>query len=298
MLVMVLWIMAILTLLAASIAAESRSDSKLASLNVRRAQARAVAEAGMWIAVSRFRADTEAERWQPDGIPHQSSTEQGIATIVLTHEAGKVDLNTAREELLWSLLKSAGLPDQDADAMLAVILDWKDADDLTRAGGAEREEYERRGLDYGPKNAPFTSVEELGLVAGMTIGLFQAIAPALTIHSRLPGIAPEFAQRTALLALPGIDAGVVESFFAVTDWDPVQWRAALTSLISGVDSNMVSSPGDPVIEIDSVGAVAGSKVRLLVTVAIDEESGSGLRVLSWRENPPIPQGSAPRMKHG
>ncbi len=75
----------------------------------------------------------------------------------LTDEAGKINLNTATEEML------AKLPDMTADVP-AAILDWRDADSEVTAGGAESDYYLLLPDPYECKNAPLETVEELLLV--------------------------------------------------------------------------------------------------------------------------------------
>ena len=83
-------------------------------------------------------------------------------------------------------------------------------DKRRRNPGAEDSDYAHAG--YGAKDGPFNSIEELRLVAGMTNDIFRQIYPALTIHSRQPGIHPLTAPREVLLALPGSDAERIDTF--------------------------------------------------------------------------------------
>jgi len=75
----------------------------------------------------------------------------------LTDEAGKINLNSATEEMLAKLTDmTAGVP--------AAIIDWRDADSEVTAGGAESEYYLLLSDPYECKNAPLETVEELLLV--------------------------------------------------------------------------------------------------------------------------------------
>lgn len=81
--------------------------------------------------------------------------------FALMDECSKLNLNTATAEML------ANLPRMTPE-LAAAIIDWRDADGTVTTGGAEDETYQRRTPAYRCKNAPFESVEELQLVAGMT----------------------------------------------------------------------------------------------------------------------------------
>ena len=75
----------------------------------------------------------------------------------LADEGGKINLNTASEEMLSKLTDmTVGFP--------SCIVDWRDADDEVTAGGAESEYYLLLADPYACKNAPLETVEELLLI--------------------------------------------------------------------------------------------------------------------------------------
>lgn len=51
---------------------------------------------------------------------------------------------------------------------LAAFLDWVDSDDVTRPGGAEKDEYLRANKNYCPRNAPLIRYAEAKMVQGFT----------------------------------------------------------------------------------------------------------------------------------
>jgi type II secretory pathway component PulK len=82
-------------------------------------------------------------------------------TFGLADEAGKININTAAQEMLEKL------PDMTIDVAPAII-DWRDADEEVTAGGAESEYYLLAADPHECKNAPFETVEELLLVRYVT----------------------------------------------------------------------------------------------------------------------------------
>ncbi len=68
--------------------------------------------------------------------------------------------NTAQQILM-------GLPNMTENVANS-ILDWMDADDTPRQGGAENDYYSTQSPPYQCKNGPFDSLEELLLVQGVT----------------------------------------------------------------------------------------------------------------------------------
>jgi hypothetical protein len=89
-------------------------------------------------------------------------------------ESLRTNLNTASDgEIKQKMALMMGDDFQrEADAVSDCILDWRDADSLTRMYGAEEKDYEARGLRYRPANGPFNAMSELLLVIGVTQGLF------------------------------------------------------------------------------------------------------------------------------
>ena len=84
----------------------------------------------------------------------------------LVDEASKINLNAPwlTADLIQYL---PGMTPQIA----AAIMDWRDADSTVSINGAEDETYSRLPQPYKTKNTPFESVEELRLVAGMTMDI-------------------------------------------------------------------------------------------------------------------------------
>ena len=77
----------------------------------------------------------------------------------LTDEAGKVNLNTASEDMLLLL------PGMTSE-LAASIIDWRDEDSEVTTGGAEDEYYLLQANPYNCKNAPLETVEEILLIKG------------------------------------------------------------------------------------------------------------------------------------
>ena len=77
----------------------------------------------------------------------------------LTDEAGKINLNSASQEMLLRL------PGMTAE-LAASIIDWRDEDSEITPGGAEDEYYLLLPEPYNCKNGPLETVDEILLVKG------------------------------------------------------------------------------------------------------------------------------------
>ncbi len=92
-------------------------------------------------------------------------------TVVLESEAARFNLNALlrREDRqqLQQLFAAWGLGLAESEGLIDRLLDWIDTDDLTRANGAEQEEYLEAGLAGLPFDRPFQSLDEVAQVLGM-----------------------------------------------------------------------------------------------------------------------------------
>lgn len=220
-LVIVLWVTALLGVIAASYTLSIRTETVLARNWVESAQARASAEAGVRIALLEFLGSNSGSSagWRADGTVHQTTFNGSTLRIAIFDEGGKIDLNTAPGDLIGGLLRSVGVEDEERVRLVDAIMDWRDEDQLRRDNGAEEDDYAAAGLPYGPGDKHFSSVEELALVLGMTPALYRRLAGALTVYSGEAGINPVVAPRQVLLAVPGIDAVEMEHYLQLRQQD-------------------------------------------------------------------------------
>jgi len=214
-LVLVLWVVTLLAVIAGSFVFSVRSTTQVTSNLASESRARALADAGVYRAVyEMLRPEAEEGRWKLDGSTHDFALEGGEVAVVVRPESAKIDLNAANEDLLKGLFVSVGVPDDQANSLVAAIQDWRDADELERPSGAEADSYASAGLTYLPANADFETVDELSRVLGMTPEIFRQVRPYLTVFSKQPGLDTTTASRGALLALPNVSPESVDDYLA------------------------------------------------------------------------------------
>ena len=212
-LVLVLWVMTLLAVIAGNFAFSMRGEAQIARNLLFNVQAKTRADAGVQLAwFELVKPSTDPLRWQANGVAHEFMMDGAAVRVSILDESGKIDLNTAPDELLKGLFKSAGLSEDASASLLNIVLDWRSPGNLRRLNGAKEEQYRAAGKNYGPPNSPFETVDELQGVLGMSLDLYRKLAPALTVYSRQPGINPVFASREALLAIPGINPATIEQF--------------------------------------------------------------------------------------
>lgn len=186
-LVTVLFVLAFLSLAAATASRAVQTRLALARNEIENARAEAYADAGATLGALRIAANarTQAPLERED---RRCRFEDGTLLVLsFEDEAGRIDLNLADETLLAALISGLGLPPGEAQARAEAILDYRDSDGTTRALGAESAAYAELGL-APPKNAPFDTIAEIARVAGIDAELARRLMPYITVHASQPGL--------------------------------------------------------------------------------------------------------------
>ncbi len=210
-LLLVIFLTALIALLAVGLTVSVRSHVRLAANTIRSAEAEALADAGVQLAVlsliSGSRSPATPSRFPIDGQPVSCRVDGGATlTLRIQDASGRVNPNLAGDRLLLALFIGLGATRESASRYADTIIDYRDTDSDRRPNGAEQPEYEAAGRPSGPKNASFDTVEELGRVLGMDPSMVAAALPFLTVHSQTAGLDP----RTTSQQLAGILARGVE----------------------------------------------------------------------------------------
>ncbi len=280
-LVAVLWVVALLTIIATSFAINMRTESKLSRNQIDAVRAHYLAEAGVQRALVGLMHSVPAQRWPADGSVQELAIGAASIRVAVFDESGKIDLNAAPANLLDGLLKTAGVGDDQRLALVAAILDWRDTDELRRMNGAEDNDYRATGLVIGAKDAPFESIEELHLVFGMQPQLARILEPAVTVHSRSARVNTRFASRQVLQALLGSDSKQVDAILAA------RTRNKQSGGEASVAFGVARGAGVPAGQIVSVASEAkmpsGVRAGLKVVARLDVRSESPYAILEWRE---------------
>jgi general secretion pathway protein K len=124
---------------------------------------------------------------------------------VRLHAAGsRIDVNHADAEMLGAILARLGMQSPMRDSMVDALLDWRDADDIARPLGAERQWYVAHGR-FPPRNGPFADVREIARVRG-----FETLGGLDSVLDIEPGrVSISHAPLAVIAALPGIDEEAV-----------------------------------------------------------------------------------------
>jgi general secretion pathway protein K len=162
------------------------------------------------------------------------------------------------------------------------ILDWRDADDLVHIDGAEKEEYQQAGLNYQPSNKPFESTEELQLILGMNKSVLSWLEPLVTVYSKQPQVTMTLASREVLQVIPGLDAGLLDSYIFMRLENAKNDLPAPTFPVSKRENN--SADAKDVLTLVSEALIDdGSRASLSVVIKKSDNGGkTPFQILKWQ----------------
>ncbi len=257
-LVIVLWFIALLSILALGFSKSMRSEAQithnLLAANEARHLARAAVERGIY--------DLLQARGQPAAIffpdqPHSFQLGTATVTYYIEDERGKININQAPKELIEGLLTNLDL-DLDAetvDSITDAILDWRDDNDLRRLNGAEAADYRAAGMAE-PGNRPFEHPEELLQVMGMNAAIFARLAPFITLYTADAKINQDSAWREVLLALPGVSNSEVNAIMDARQAISSDTPNGVIPRLSGLKGRLTRARG-PVYTVHGMATLPG-----------------------------------------
>lgn len=255
-----LWATALCGIVAVSVMQLTRSDARLVRGRDDVAQLRALADAGINIAILSLLGPSET---QPSvtGTPYTVRLQGREIRMVVRDEAGRIDLNHATPGTLRLLLVEAGLGRGEAEEMARRIEERRAP--VGQGGGGQG----------GRGRGPFQTVTELRGLPGMTDALYARLRPLVTVYSQTPSIDPDFASAGVLKVFSGVDAGA---------------RAALRRR-EEVARGAAKPPRSPGVTIGHAFAItariedkaAGARATRRAVVRLTGQAQSPVLIYSW-----------------
>ena len=203
-LLLVLWAGTVLAILLGGYVVLARTEGLQARYQFAQTQAHYAAEAGIMRAVYQLQDPQVRHRWIGDGRVYAFSWDNAEVKVSAISEAGKVDLNSASPDVLQGLFRATGMAPAAAQALTANVVSWRGLPGSKSQVAEQRAVYAAAGRDYGPRNGPFASIEELQMVLGMTPSIYRQVASAITVWSGNTTPDPDTAPPLALAAIPGM----------------------------------------------------------------------------------------------
>lgn len=209
-LIVVLWLVVLLSIMAAGHSKNVHTDTTLAARQVQSAKARALAEAGINHVVLEMLAADSDRKLPADGSLFNVRVGDDDVTIAIRDATGFIDLNAAKPELLDAALEICGVGETARLDLVDAILDWRDRDDLRRMHGIEDDDYVAAGVAWTSRDGAFEAVDELKYLPGMSQSRYDCLAPFVTVYSGRGGLNMEYAPPALIKALTGEEVPVAE----------------------------------------------------------------------------------------
>lgn len=278
----VIWVMSLLALLAMAITADTREALHLAESLADQARARALAEAGITLAVSSLDSPRADPRWSLDGTPVTVQFGGGEIAVSVQDEGGKIDLNLAPEPLFDAMLAAAGAGAAERPALIDAIIDWRTPLEPPRMQGTTDGSYRSAGKSYLPAHAPFATIDELRLVLGIDRMLYDRLKPFATVYSQSARLNPATAPGALLQALPGADPERVRAFLATRGERREKGAAPLPPL--GAANRYLAQIPAPAYSIRAEARTErGGRFTREVTILRTPDEPAPFRIVAWRQ---------------
>lgn len=179
-LLIVLWSLALLSLILSELLSAGRAATQLAGQARAAAAGRAAADGA--IAEEIYHLLGHGGAWSADGQPHEIAIGAARVTVEARSLASTINPNLASTVLLAGLFQSAGLAAEQARALAQAVTAWRSKPATRAEAEARIAAYRRAGLAFAPPGRPFADLSELRFVLGMTPALFAAVTPSLSLY--------------------------------------------------------------------------------------------------------------------
>jgi general secretion pathway protein K len=275
-LLVVMWACTLLAILLGGYAALAHTEGLQASYQFEQTRAHYAAEAGIMRAIYALQAPNINDRWIADGRIYPFEYDNTKVAVSVISESGKVDINAASPDVLTNLLRNAGVDAPHAAAIAQAIVDWRSFPMTPQQTTQRAAAYAAAGRDYGPRNGPFASIEELQMVLGMNPDIYEAIAPYVTIWSGRAGPDPNTAPLLALASIPpGMDLQHAAAMIAARPGNAAANAGAGLAVNNGITHSIRSEA----VLADGTRAILRATVRLQGF----RPGSQAFAVLRWQE---------------
>ncbi|MBW1973596.1 MAG: hypothetical protein DRG20_01815 [Deltaproteobacteria bacterium] len=218
-LILVLWVIAIMMIIAFSFSYSMKTEAKIASNYKKLSQAYYYARAGVNHAILDLllRCQGEKEnRFNISGIPETLSWDEGGYNIIIKDEGAKFNLNKMNAKQLRDIFSKCDLKKEEVDIIVDSILDWRDKDELHRLNGAESDYYQTLDPPYSCKNGNFDTIGELLLVKGITPEIYHnlELEDIFTVFGHSSKININSASKKVLSLVPGMTDEMIDKIIS------------------------------------------------------------------------------------
>ena len=250
-LIIVLWFVALITIIVATLASETRLSAKIVYHNKVAVHTwndilHALRAAEMELLINKMPDppgeaqeiplnERQNKNYQFDGrVLNLAYPIPETVTVRIYNHAAKINLLRLPKQRFHELLeKRIGNDFEKLEALEDAWQDWIDRDDFKHVNGAEKDYYETLSPPYEPRNARLETVEELLLIKGFA-EVFKDVEMdnAFTVHGNKYQVNPNLATREALMLLPGLDEESINMILTIRREKELQSVSDLNEFMS------------------------------------------------------------------
>jgi general secretion pathway protein K len=278
--VAVLWILGALATLASIYAVYVINTATAMSVNDDRVQADALVTAALELTAYRLTSiDVDARPSRGDFVFRLG---RANVAVEFRSETARVDLNSAPKELLAGLFAGLGAPYSTAEYYADRIIAWRSP---RNPDGPDDEPsaYRTAGLSYGPRQAPFAHVGELGLVLGLPPILVERAMPFVTVFSGRGEVNVLDAAPEVVAAIPGMTPDRLYAVLSQRGTGPQ--NAQFIQRLLGQGQPGVTTEASKAIRVAvRIDFDKNRRTRAETVILLLDDSEEPFRVLSWRDD--------------
>jgi general secretion pathway protein K len=301
---MVLWVLVLLSIIALNYFGSNRWNSAATRNLKEETLAYSMAMSGYQEAVNYLLSDkdpavdfidSEGNFWtdadpKTQPVTGLQTTEDGEVDIKISDENAKININTPDANLLRSLFLYGGITNEEIDALLDCIVDWKNASggDTHSLNGAGSDYYEGLPDPYTTKKGPFTVPEELLLVKGMKPEYFKeggegkSLLPLITTFGG--NTLNINTVSTEVMQILGLDETEIEMIMKQRTREAGGWK-----LIPALSAKGLNATATQNFRIEVVARTKNSDLGMKIVAVLNRKPGltAGeykFQTLYWRED--------------
>ncbi|TXN22783.1 type II secretion system protein GspK [Methylobacterium sp. WL19] len=276
-LVAVIGILSLIAALTGSALLALRSSVESVALADEEVALSGLAHAGMSLTAYRLLLEQKpAETLSGQSLPLPG----GRFVASIRDEAGLVDLNGSKPELLASVYQASGASGMSPDTFVARLVAWRDeakGQEEAGKGGSER------GGKRPASGRPLRSLDEAASILGLSPRDVRALAHFVTVYNPDGKVNVLSASRAVLEALPGIARPTLEDILARRRNPAPGDVAALKSSLGALGDGIKTEPGPAYrVGITARGRTARTK-SVSAVIASGNAELAPFHILEWSE---------------
>jgi type II secretory pathway component PulK len=293
-LVVVLWAIAMMTVIVVALSAYSQKNLSLAGVETNRLRSELALQAGLDVGEAMILARRPEERVFFDGTPVTADIGgERLVELEIMDAAGLADINRADQALIAALMARLELSEEGTKVIIDAIMKLREARLAKKDGEpTSQQQLQQQQLQQDAATAPaegqpplpaiFFSTAQLYGLDGADPADVDKLLPFISLYSSAGKVNPMAAPEVIMRSIPDLAPEQIETLYAARQRK--QWKAQDVEDILAEHENFLAVGGSKVFVIgvkvvSGRGLIAGSRLRAIVIA--DEAGKAPFQVLAW-----------------